>query len=99
MGLAAATRTPSSLPRGAVSVCVLVSITSLGFSDRIDRGDSEHEGFEVPVARMADAPQMRVTGVDTGFDGSAPAHLLCTVSCFGMRYFFGVSFLEAFGLV
>ena len=55
-------------------MCVLVSISSLGFSDHIDRGDSEHEGFEVPVARVADAPQMRVICVDTRFEGSAPAH-------------------------
>ena len=33
-----------------------------------------HEGSAVPVVRVADAPQMRVTGVDTGFEGSAPAH-------------------------
>ena len=59
---------------GSSDACALVSITRLGFSDRIDRSDSVHDGFAVPVARVSNAPQMHVNGVDTGFEGSAPAH-------------------------
>ena len=99
MGLAAATRTPSSLTRGAVSVCVLVSITRLGFSDHSDRSGFVHEGSAVPVAHVADAPQMRVNAVDTRFEGSAHAHPPCTVSCCDIRFLFGFLFLEAFGWV
>ena len=68
-------------------MCALVSITRLGFSDRIDRSDSVQEGFAVPDARVSDAPQIRVRGVDTGFGGSAPAHPPCTVSCCDMEFF------------
>ena len=42
-------------------MCTLVSITRLGFSDRSDLIGFVHEGLAVPVARVADAPQMCVT--------------------------------------
>ena len=73
---------------GSSDACALVFITRLGFSDHIDRSDSVHEGSAVPVARhRLMPPQLRVKGVDTGFEGSAPAHPPCTVSCCDMEFF------------